>query len=72
MSEVHKKKLNEQLIKCLLDDKLSTEVKLRKMDYIIRLGGDVNASHSTGCSLLDLAKLMVYIGNSHGKEAPGN
>ncbi len=58
MSEVHKKKLSEQLIKCVLDDKLSTKVKLRKMDYIIRLGGDVNATHDTGCSLLSLAKLM--------------
>ena len=58
MSEVHKKKLSEQLIKCVLDDKLSTEVKLRKMDYIIRLGGDVNATHDTGYSLLSLAKLM--------------
>ena len=58
MSEENKRKLSEQLIKCVLDDKLSTDKKLRKMDYIIRLGADVNARHENGFSVLVLAKTI--------------
>ena len=58
MSEENKRKLGEQLIRCVLDDKLPTEVKLRKMDYIIRLGADINAECEFGCSILWLAKLI--------------
>ena len=58
MSEENKRKLSEQLIKCVLDDKLSNDKKLRKMDYIIKLGADINVKHGTGYSLLSLAKLM--------------
>jgi len=58
MSEENKKKLNEQLIKCLLDDNIPTNIKLRKMDYIIRLGADVNARYENGFSVLVLAKTI--------------
>ncbi len=58
MSEENKRKLNEQLIKCILDDKLSNDKKLRKMDYIIRLGADVNARHENGFSVLVSAKTI--------------
>lgn len=58
MKEDNKKKLNEQLFRCVLDDKLSIDKKLRKMEYIIRLGADINATHGTGYSLLSLAKMM--------------
>ena len=37
MSEENKKKLNEQLVKCVLDEKIPSQVKFKKMDYIIRL-----------------------------------
>lgn len=57
MSE-NNEKLNEQLVRCLLDDKMPTDIKLKKMDYIIRLGADINVMHGTGYSLLSLAKLM--------------
>ncbi|MBQ8750772.1 MAG: hypothetical protein IJZ30_03960 [Alphaproteobacteria bacterium] len=58
MSENNKAKLEEQLIRCVLDDKLSDDMKLKKMDYIIRLGASVNAKHKTGYSLYSLAKIM--------------
>ena len=58
MREDNKRKLSEQLIKCLLDDKLSNDKKLRKMDYIIRLGADVNARYENGFSVLVLAKTI--------------
>ena len=58
MSEENKKKLGEQLIRCILDDKLSNDKKLRKMDYIIKLGADINARHEFGYSVLSLAKMM--------------
>ncbi|MBQ8750731.1 MAG: hypothetical protein IJZ30_03750, partial [Alphaproteobacteria bacterium] len=58
MSEENKRKLNEQLIRCVLDDKLSNDKKLRKMDYIIKLGADVNVRHEFGYSVLGLAKLI--------------
>ncbi len=32
MSDDNKKKLGEQLVRCVLDDKLSNDKKLRKMD----------------------------------------
>ena len=57
MSE-NNEKLNEQLVRCLLDDKMPTDIKLKKMDYIIRLGASVDAMHKTGYSLLSLAKIM--------------
>ena len=38
MSEENKRKLGEQLVRCMLDDKLSKEQKFKKMDYLIRLG----------------------------------
>lgn len=59
MNKENKKKLNEQLIKCVLDDWLSTEVKIRKLEYIIRLGGNVNARYNRiGNSALKLAKIL--------------
>ena len=58
MSEENKRKLSEQLIKCVLDDKLSNDKKLRKMDYIKRLGADINAECGLGFSVLSLAKMM--------------
>ena len=46
-------KLVEQFVRCMLDDKLSKEQKFRKMDYIIRLGVDINASvKENGFSIL--------------------
>ena len=58
MSEENKRKLNEQLVRCVLDDKLPVDKKLRKMDYIIKLGADVNAESGLGFSVLSLAKMM--------------
>ena len=58
MSEENKRKLNEQLIRCVLDDKLSNDKKLRKMDYIIKMGADIDARHEFGYSVLGLAKLI--------------
>ena len=58
MSEENKKMLGEQLVRCLLDDKLPLDKKLKKMDYLIRLGGDINARYGTGYSALSLAKFM--------------
>ena len=58
MSEENKKKLGEQLIRCILDDKLDKDVKLRKMDYIIKMGADIDARHEFGYSVLSLAKMM--------------
>ncbi|MBQ8751033.1 MAG: hypothetical protein IJZ30_05305 [Alphaproteobacteria bacterium] len=58
MSEENKRKLGEQLIRCVLDDKLSNDKKLRKMDYIIKMGADVNVRHEFGYSALGLAKAM--------------
>ena len=58
MREDNKRKLSEQLIRCVLDDKLSNDKKLRKMDYIIRLGADVNARYENGFSVLVLAKTI--------------
>ena len=57
MSEENKKKLNEQLIRYVLDDKLPNDKKLKKMDYIIKLGGDINAECGLGFSVLNLAKM---------------
>ena len=58
MSEENKKKLNEQLVRCVLDDKLSNDKKIRKIDYIVKLSGDINAECGLGYSLLSLAKMM--------------
>ncbi len=58
MSEKNKKKLDEQLVRCVLDDKLPVDKKLKKMDYIIKLGGDINAVCGLGYSVLGLAKLI--------------
>ena len=58
MSDDNKIKLGQQLIRCLLDDKMPTDIKLKKMDYIIRLGALVDTKHKTGYSLLSLAKIM--------------
>ena len=58
MSDDTKIKLGEQLVRCVLDDKLSNDKKLRKMDYIIKLGADVNVRHEFGYSALGLAKAM--------------
>ncbi|MBQ8750713.1 MAG: hypothetical protein IJZ30_03660 [Alphaproteobacteria bacterium] len=72
MSDDTKIKLGEQLIRCVLDDKLSNDKKLRKMDYIIKLGADVNAECGLGFSVLSLAKMMqndVVISFLEDKEA---
>ena len=58
MSEENKRKLGQQLIRCVLDDKLPVDKKLRKMDYIIKMGADVNAECGLGFSVLSLAKMM--------------
>ncbi len=58
MSDDNKIKLGEQLVRCVLDDKLSNDKKLRKMDYIIKMGGDINAESGLGFSVLSLAKMM--------------
>ena len=58
MSEENKRKLGEQLIKVVLDEKTPSRVKIKKMDYLIRLGGDVNARHAFGYSILGLAKII--------------
>ena len=58
MSDDNKIKLGEQLVRCVLDDKLPVDKKLRKMDYIIKLGADVNAECGLGYSVLGLAKLV--------------
>ena len=58
MSEDNKRKLGEQLIRCVLDDKLQVDKKLKKMDYIIKLGADVNARYENGFSVLVLAKTI--------------
>ena len=58
MSEENKKKLGEQLVRCVLDDKLSNDKKLRKIDYIVKMGADVNAVCGLGYSVLGLAKLV--------------
>ena len=58
MSDDNKIKLGEQLIRCVLDDKLPVDKKLRKIDYIIKMGADVNVRHEFGYSALGLAKAM--------------
>ena len=58
MSDDNKIKLGEQLVRCVLDDKLSNDKKLRKVDYIIKMGGDINAESGLGFSVLSLAKMM--------------
>ena len=58
MSEENKRKLGEQLVKVVLDKKTPSRVKIKKMDYLIRLGGDVNASQELGYSVLGVAKLL--------------
>ena len=42
MSLDNKTKLNYQLVKCIANDNLSVEQKLKKMDYVICLGADVD------------------------------
>lgn len=37
-------KLNEQLVKIVVDGKQSLEVRVRKVKYLVRLGADVNAN----------------------------
>ncbi len=74
MSDENKIKLGEQLIKYMLDEKLSEEQRLKKLNYIIRLGGDVNARHATGYSALEIAKfigdekILAVLGEENGKE----
>ena len=46
------------MVRCLLDEKIPNDIKLKKMDYIICLGGAFDAKHDTGYSLLSLAKFM--------------
>ncbi len=58
MSDENKRKLGEQLVRCVLDDKLSNDKKIKKMDYIIRLGADINAEHRVGYNVLKLAKII--------------
>lgn len=58
MVDKSNEKLDEQLVRCLLDKKIPTNVKLKKIDYIIRLGASVDTKHKTGYSLLSLAKIM--------------
>ena len=74
MADDNKDKLNEQLFRCILDDKLSTDKKLKKMEYILRLGADVNALHEFGFSALSVAKMtknesvIQFLENNGGEE----
>ena len=43
LSEDVKMKLNEQLLKVVLDEKTSFRLKFNKAEYCIQLGADVNA-----------------------------
>ena len=52
----NQKKLNEQVLNCLQNEKLSYEIKLKKIKYLLRLGAMVNYQGGYGNrSILHLA-----------------
>ena len=55
----NQKKLNEQLVKVVLDDSLTDEVRLKKVKYLVRLGANVNQKVN-GKSLLKIAREKGY------------
>ncbi len=69
----NKKKLDEQLINVICDSKTKSDVKLKKVKYLIRLGADVNA-RKDGISALSWAKkskeeeIAKYLEDNGGKE----
>ena len=58
MEDNNKEKLNKQLFRCILDDKLFGDKKLKRMDYLIKLGADINARNELGCSVLNIVKFL--------------
>ena len=55
----NQKKLNEQLVKVVLDDGLTDEIRLKKVKYLVRLGANVNQKIN-GKSLLKIAREKGY------------
>ena len=53
----NQKKLNEQLVKVVLDTKTCDEVRIKRAKYLIRLGADINARND-GYSMIELAVLQ--------------
>ena len=53
----NQKKLNEQLVKVVLDTKTCDEVRIKRAKYLIRLGADKNARND-GYSMIELAVLQ--------------
>ena len=52
----NQEKLNEQLVKVVLDTKTCDEVRIKRVKYLIRLGADKNARYDDGKSVLVLAR----------------
>ena len=50
----NKLKLDEQLVKVVLDDKTSLEARIKKVKFLVRIGADVNAN-LYGKSVLSIA-----------------
>ena len=69
----NKKKLDEQLINVICDSKTKSDVKLKKVKYLIRLGANVNA-RKDGISALSWARkskeeeIAKYLEDNGGKE----
>ena len=55
----NQKKLNEQLVKVVLDGSLTDEVRLKKAKYLLRLGASANQKVN-GKSLLKIAREKGY------------
>ena len=55
----NQKKLNEQLLNVVLSDKDTSEAKLKKVKYLVRLGADVNQKVNEK-SLLRIAREKGY------------
>ena len=52
----NQEKLNEQLVKVVLDTKTCDEVRIKRAKYLIRLGADINARNDGGKTVLTLAR----------------
>ena len=69
----NKKKIDEQLINVICDSKTKSDVKLKKVKYLVRLGANVNARRG-GISALSWAKkckeeeIAKYLEDNGGKE----
>ena len=48
----NQEKLNEQLFNVIADEKASSEARLKKVKYLVRLGADVNAKDERGKTML--------------------